>query len=389
MLSSRIQNIRSSATLALTAKAAELRAQGKDIISLSVGEPDFDTPDFIKDAAIKAIHDGKTKYTPVDGIPDLKKAIQEKFERENQLSYALNEIIVSVGAKQALYNLCQAVLNAGDEVIIPSPYWVSYPDMVLLAGGSPVLIQSSIKNRYKITAQDLEKAITKKTKLFFMNSPSNPSGMVYAENELRAIADVLLKHPNILIVSDDIYEHIRWADEPFKNILNVCPALKNRTIVINGVSKAYAMTGWRIGYAAGHSLIIQAMKKIQGQSTSGACSVAQYASLAAVKAGVDCIAPMRQAFKERHDFVYNALRAMNGIEIIPSDGTFYAFPNMQKIIERKNLAHDVALSAWFLNETGLAMVPGSAFGCSGSIRLSYALGMPDLKKAMKRIQENL
>lgn len=384
----RVHRIKPSPTLAISAKAQALKAAGKNVINLSVGEPDFDTPDFVKEAAIKAIHDGFTKYTAVDGIPSLKQAVINKLERDNQLTYQPNQILVSCGAKQAIYNLAQALLNKGDEVIIPAPYWVSYPDMVLLADAIPVYIHTTIDQHYKITPEQLAAAITPQTRLFVLNSPSNPSGVSYTRAELAALAKVLLEHPKVKIVSDDIYEPILWSAEPFANIVNVCPALYERTIVINGVSKSYAMTGWRIGYAAGEAKLINAMKDIQSQSTSNPCSIAQTAAQAALEGDQSCIAVMCKSYKERHDFVYHSLQEIPGVRCIPADGTFYSFPDCSELIERlPNIHNDVELAAFLLEKANIALVPGSAFGNNGSIRISYATSMANLTSALFQFKQ--
>ena len=312
-LSDRIQRVKPSPTLAVSALAGQLRAEGRDIIGLATGEPDFDTPDSIKQAAIDAINKGYTKYTAVDGTASLKQAIINKFKRENDFDFSADQILVSVGGKQAFYNLCQTLLNEGDEVIIPAPYWVSYPDIVKLADATPVIVEGDISQSFKITPEQLQQAITDKTKLFVINSPSNPSGKAYTRAELKALADVLLQHPDIVVMTDDIYEHIIWTDEGFVNILNTCPELYDRTVVINGVSKAYSMTGWRIGYSGGPADIIKGMKKIQSQSTSNPCSIAQYAAEAALEGDQSFLQEMCDAFKQRHDFVYQALDAMDGV----------------------------------------------------------------------------
>jgi aspartate aminotransferase len=384
-LAHRVQKVKPSPTLAVGAKAIQMRAQGHDIINLGTGEPDFDTPSYIKDAAIRAINEGYTKYTAVDGIPELKEAIKNKFKRDNKLEYQLNQILVSVGGKQSCYNLCQALLNPGDEVIIPAPYWVSYPDMVLLAEGVPVTIATTPDQRYKINAQQLERAITSKTRMIFLNSPSNPSGIAYTLDELKDLGEVLKKHPQIIIATDDMYEHIIWA-QSFVNILNACPELYDRTIVLNGVSKAYAMTGWRIGYAAGPAQLINAMKTIQSQSTSNPCSIAQRAAVAALNGGNASILEMLKAFHQRHDFVADRLEKIPGIEVIRADGTFYIFPNVQAIIEQRGYQNDLEFSEKLLNEAGIALVPGSAFGSEGSIRLSFATSMEILEEALNRLQ---
>lgn len=383
--SHRVQKVKASPTLVVAEKAAQLRAAGKNIINLGVGEPDFDTPDHIKEAAIAALRGGFTKYTAVDGTPELKAAIQGKFKRDNQLEYSPAQILVSVGGKQSCYNLCQALLNAGDEVLIPAPYWVSYPDMVLLAEGTPVFIPSSPATHYKITPEALAQSITPKTKLLFINSPSNPSGVAYTLEELQALGKVLLQHPQILIATDDMYEHILW-NKPFVNILNACPELYERTIVLNGVSKAYAMTGFRIGYAAGPTALIKAMKTIQSQSTSNPCSIAQKAAVCALTSSHDSVDLMVKAFHERHAYVYNRLKTIPGVEVIPADGTFYIFPSIQAIIKRRGFANDLDFSEQLLMDEGLAVVPGSAFGTEGCIRLSFAVSMETLKDALDRLE---
>ncbi|HRD69294.1 MAG TPA: pyridoxal phosphate-dependent aminotransferase [Legionella sp.] len=384
-LAKRIQQVKPSPTLAVAAKATKMRAQGLDIINLGTGEPDFDTPQHIKLAAIQAIESGYTKYTAVDGIPELKIAIKDKFLRDNGLNYDLNQILVSVGGKQSCYNLCQAFLNAGDEVIIPAPYWVSYPDMVLLADATPVIIATTPAQRYKITAEQLEQAITPKTKMMFLNSPSNPSGIAYTLDELKALGAVLKKHPQILIATDDMYEHILWS-QPFCNILNACPELYDQTIVLNGVSKAYAMTGWRIGYAGGPAPLIEAMKTVQSQSTSNPCSIAQRAAVAALNGGMDSVQEMVRAFHQRHDYVADRLLNIPGIEVIPADGTFYIFPCVQAFIEKCGYANDIEFADRLLSDVGLALVPGSAFGNKGCIRISFATGIDTLKDALNRLQ---
>lgn len=385
ILANRVSHVRPSPTLAVTAKAAKLRAEGKDIIGLGAGEPDFDTPQHVKDAAISAIEAGFTKYTAVDGIGELKTAIQDKFKRENQFDFDLNQILVSVGGKQSCYNLCQALLNPGDEVLIPAPYWVSYPDMVLLADATPVILPTTLANDFKITPEQLEAAITPRSKLLWINSPSNPSGKAYDLTELKALAQVLEKHPQIVIATDDMYEHILWHG-PFYNILNAAPQLKNRTVVLNGVSKAYAMTGWRIGYAAGPVDLIAAMTTVQSQSTSNPCSIAQKAAAAALTGDQECIVQMVEAFHDRHDYVFERLQEMPGIEVKPADGTFYIFPSVAQIIEEKGYENDLVFAEALLNETGVALVPGSAFGTEGCIRLSFATSMHALREAMARLE---
>ncbi|WP_111496612.1 MULTISPECIES: pyridoxal phosphate-dependent aminotransferase [Marinobacter] len=389
-LSNRVQAIKPSPTLAVTNKAAELRAAGQDIIGLGAGEPDFDTPDHIKAAAIEAIKGGQTKYTAVDGTPGLKKAIIEKFKRDNGLDYEANQILVSSGGKQSFFNLALATLNPGDEAIIPAPYWVSYPDMVLVAEGKPVILETSAESRFKITAEQLENAITDRTRLFVINSPSNPSGMAYSMEELQAIGEVLKKHPQVMIATDDMYEPILWTGKPFCNILNATPELYDRTFVLNGVSKAYSMTGWRIGYAAGPAKVIGAMKKIQSQSTSNPSSISQAAAQAALDGSQDCVGEMVKAFKERHDYVVDALNGIEGVECLSGDGTFYVFPSFQGAIDaRDGVNTDVELAETLLKEAGVALVPGSAFGAPGHMRLSFATSMENLQNAIERLQKTL
>jgi len=384
-LAPRVQSIKPSSTLAVANEAQALRSTGADIISLATGEPDFDTPDFIKNAAIDAIRAGFTKYTAIDGIAPLKQAIRDKLKRDNQLDYDLSQIIVTVGVKQGCYNLCQALLSPGDEVIIPAPYWVSYPDMVLLAQGTPVYIPTSLETHYKITPEQLHAAITPATKLLFFNSPSNPSGMAYTLDELKALARVLEQHPHVIIASDDMYEHILWS-QPFHNLLNASAQLRAQTVVLNGVSKAYAMTGWRIGYAAGPEPLITAMKTIQSQSTSNPCSIAQKAAVAALNGGYDAVHTMRAAFRERHHYVLHRLNAMPGIRVLPADGTFYSFPNVQRIIEARKWRDDIEFAHHLLHQAGVALVPGTAFGMPGCVRISFAAAMEQLEEAMNRLQ---
>ncbi len=389
-LSSKLAQVKPSPTMAVTALAAELRAQGRDVIGLGAGEPDFDTPEHIKQAAIDAITSGKTKYTAVDGITELKEAIVGKFKDDNGLEYQKNEILVSCGGKQSFYNLAQALLNDGDEVVIPAPFWVSYPDIVLLAGGTPKIVETSQEQAFKMTAADLDKAMTAKTRMVVLNSPSNPSGKAYTKAELAELGEVLRKYPDAIIATDDMYEHILWSEGGFANIVNACPDLFDRTVVMNGVSKAYSMTGWRIGYAGGPEPIISAMKKIQSQSTSNPTSISQWASAAALTAGNDCIAPMLKAFKERHDFVVAELNKMPGVSCIEADGTFYAFPSVQEAINsNNNIANDVEFCSWVLDKGGVAVVPGSAFGTDGHVRLSFATSMENLQQSMQRIGDLL
>ena len=389
-LSNRVNSIKPSPTLAVTNRAAELRAAGKNIIGLGAGEPDFDTPDHIKAAAIEAINNGFTKYTAVDGTPGLKKAIIAKFKRDNGLDYEANQILVSSGGKQSFFNMALALLNEGDEVIIPAPYWVSYPDMVLVAEGQPVILETTQENRFKITPEQLEAAINDRTRVVVLNSPSNPSGVAYTLEELKALGEVIKPYPDIIIATDDMYEHILFGDQPFCNILNACPELYDQTIVLNGVSKAYSMTGWRIGYAAGPAKLIGAMKKIQSQSTSNPNSIAQVAAEAALNGDQGCVAEMVKAFKARHDFVVKALNEIDGVDCIAADGTFYAFPSFQQVIDsRPEIEDDIALAEFLLLEAGVALVPGSAFGTPGNLRLSFATSMDKLEDAIARIKKAL
>ena len=394
-LSDCVGRIKESPTLAITAKAARYKSEGKDIIGLAAGEPDFDTPQHIKDAAKKAIDNGFTKYTPVSGIPSLKKAIIDKFKRDNSLEYALNEVIVGVGGKQCIFNFCLAVLNAGDEVIIPAPYWVSYADIALVSNAKPVIVECGIEQKFKMTALQLENAITPKTKLLMLNSPSNPTGAVYSKEELKSLAKILIKHPNILIGTDDMYEHVKLKDMPFYNILNVEANLKDRCVIMNGVSKAYSMTGWRIGFAAGPSYIIKAMEILQSQSTSNPTSISQVAAEAALSGDQTCMQPMIKAFRERHDFVVKSFNEIQGLNCIEAEGAFYAFPDAReaienlydkKILKEKN---DIALADYLLEKEGVAVVPGSAFGAEGYFRISFATSMKNLKEALRRIKRAL
>ncbi len=394
-LSKRVQAIKPSPTLAVAARAAKLKAEGKDIIGLGTGEPDFDTPQHIKDAAIAAINNGFTKYTAVGGTPSLKQAVIAKLKRDNGLNYTAKQILVSCGGKQSFFNLALAVLNPGDEVIITAPYWVSYPDIVIIAEGKPVIVQADIAQGFKLTPAQLTAAITARTKLVVINSPSNPSGAVYTLEDLKALGEVLRKHPNILIATDDMYEHIALVDGKFVNILDACPDLYERTMVLNGVSKAYAMTGWRIGYAAGAENIITAMENVQSQSTSNPTSISQVAAEAALNGDQNCLAPMIKAFRERHVFVVNALNAIDGVKCIMAGGAFYAFPDMRAVIAKLHqrgtitAATDIALSEYLLIEAGVAVVPGSAFGSEGYIRLSFATSMENLRGALERMAKAL
>ena len=369
-------------------KAMQLKAQGKDIVSLGFGEPDFDTPKHIREAAIAAIRQGDTRYTQVDGTPELKQAIIEKFRRDNELDFEPTQVLVSNGAKQSLFNLLVAILNHGDEVIVPAPYWVSYPDMVKLADAEPVILAGSAEHNYKITARELQNTLNENTRLIILNSPSNPTGKVYTENEYRELGEVLIEHPKVFVACDDIYEHIYWGTGSYRTLLNVCPELTERTVVTNGVSKAYAMTGWRIGYLAGPEDLVAAMRKVQGQSTSCAGSVSQAAAFAALDGPQDCVEQMRTEFKRRYQYIYAALNDIPGVECPDCDGAFYAFPTFQGFLDsRDDIKDDVELASWLLDQAGVATVPGSAFGAPGHLRLSYAASMDYLEGAIWRIRQ--
>ena len=395
VLSNRVQTIKESPTLAITAKANKYKAEGRPIIGLAAGEPDFDTPQHIKDAAIIAINAGYTKYTPVSGIPALKQAVVNKFKTENSFDYAINEVIVGVGGKQTIFNLCLAVLNAGDEIIIPAPYWVSYADIALVAEAVPVIVNCGIEQGFKLLPAQLEAAITPKTKLFMINSPSNPTGAVYSFSELQALGEVLIKHPHVLVATDDMYEHVNLSNEKFYNILNATPALKPRCIVLNGVSKAYSMTGWRIGYAAGPANVIKAMEILQSQSTSNATSISQHAAVAALSGPQDCIKPMVTAFIERHDYVVSRFNDMPGLSCLMAGGAFYAFPDARVAIAnlhkagKINAPTDMAFAEYLLENFDVAVVPGSAFGAEGYFRISFATSMDNLCNALNRIEKAL
>ena len=390
-LSQTLDRVKPSPTIAVTTRAAELKAAGRDIIGLGAGEPDFDTPDNIKAAAIAAIHAGKTKYTAVDGIPELKRAICDKFRRENGLKYSPEQVSVGSGGKQVLYNAFMATLNPGDEVIIPAPYWVSFPDMVLLAGGTPVVVTGHLENRFKITPRELEAAITARTKWFLFNSPSNPTGAGYSRSEVRALTDVLLRHPHVWVMTDDMYEHLAFDDFVFSTPAEVEPALHDRTLTVNGVSKAYAMTGWRIGYAAGPLPLIRAMAKVQSQSTSNPCSVSQYAAVEALNGPQDFIASNKAVFQRRRDLVVQMLNKASGIVCPEPEGAFYVYPSIAGCIGSTSeggrlISDDEVFAAALLDETGVAVVFGAAFGLSPHFRVSYATSDAILAEACMRIQ---
>lgn len=389
MLSNRVQKVKPSATITISAKAMELRANGIDVISLSAGEPDFDTPEHIKKAAIEAINKGQTKYTQVDGTPELKDAIINKFNRDNNLHYQRDNIIVSTGAKQTLYNLFQSVLEADDEVVIISPYWVSYPDMVILADANPVIMKTHQEDNFEIDMDSFRAVLTDKTKLLILNSPSNPTGITYTKAQYKSMGKILSDYPKVLIATDDMYEHIYWGNEPFTSFAEVCPNLFDRTITINGVSKAYAMTGWRIGYCGAPKTIVQGMKKIQGQSTSNPSSISQVAAIAALNGPHDAVNMMVNEYKKRHDYLCDALNKINGFNTSPGTGAFYLFPDVNNVIESKGFADDIEFSSFLIDQANVAVIPGSAFGAEGCIRISYATSMELLKESIARIKLSL
>lgn len=385
-LSERVQRIKPSPTLSLSVRVDELKAEGHDIINLGLGEPDFDTPPRIKMAGIKAIEAGATKYTAVNGILPLRKAVAHKLKQENGLDYSPKQILISCGSKQSVYNLAQALLNDGDEVIIPAPYWVSYPDIIYLAGGKPVFVPTSIEQHFKMSAAQLEAAITPKTKLLILNSPNNPTGMIYSQAELAALGEVLRRHPQVFIASDDMYEHIQWSGAAFHNILNACPDLAERSMILNGVSKTYAMTGWRIGYAAGPEYLIKAMSNVQAQSTSSAAAMAQVAAQFALEDKQDCVHHMRDAYAARHAYLSHAVQQLPGVKCIPSQGSFYLFPDFNGLIEMlPGIKNDMELAEYFLLEAKVATIPGSSFGAEGCLRISFVVDETQLKEAIKRI----
>jgi aspartate aminotransferase len=388
-VSERMTRVMPSATSAVLNLAAKLREEGKDIISLGAGEPDFDTPIHIKEAAIKAVHDGYTKYTAIDGSAGLKDAIQGKFNQDNNVNYSHEEILVSSGAKQTLFNLCMGLLSKGDEAIIPSPYWVSYPDMVRVADAKPVIIETQIENNFKITPHQLQMSINKNTRLLFLYSPSNPTGSCYTQKELIGLAEILIKYPNIIIAADDIYEKIYWGKSEFYSLVTAAPDLKKQIITINGVSKCYAMTGWRIGYAGGPKPIINAMKTIQSQSTSNPCSISQIAAIAALSGDQSCVKNMNVAYKERNNFLSDNLNNISGFECRKGEGAFYAFPKVSDAISNSGLKNDIELVDLILNKAGVVMVPGTPFGAPGYVRLSFACSMEELKDAIQRLKEVL
>lgn len=391
-ISDSLNRIKPSATMVITAKAAQLKREGKKVIGLSAGEPDFDTPDHVKVAAIDAIHKGYTKYTNVEGIPELRQAIIDKFKKDNDLSYSINDVIVGTGGKQILFNALVGSINKDDEVIIPAPYWVSYPDMTLLAGGKPVIISCTQETDFKLTAKELEQVITKKSKWLILNSPSNPTGSCYSRKELEEIADVVRKHKNLYVMTDDIYEYIVYDNFEFFTFAQVAPDLKDRVLTVNGVSKSHCMTGWRIGYAVGPEILIKAMIKIQGQSTSNASSISQYAALAGISGSNDFLKPCLKAFDERRRFVVSKLNNIQGISCLLPKGAFYAYPNVSGLVGKKTnegiiLKNDTDIVEWLLETAEVAAVPGVAFGLEPFFRISYATSLDLLKEAMNRIEK--
>ena len=387
--SERVRKVKPSATIAISSKAMEMRSAGINVISMSAGEPDFDTPEHIKDAAKAAMDSGKTKYTQVDGTPELKEAIINKFNDDNDLSYQPENILVSTGAKQTLYNLFQAILGDGDEVIIISPYWVSYPDMVLLADAKPVFVDTHQENNFSLDLNAFSNAINERTKLVIINSPSNPTGITFTRSDYESIGAVLEDYPSVYVATDDMYEYIYWGDEPFVSFAQACPSLFDRTITINGVSKSYAMTGWRIGYCGGPADVIGAMKKVQSQSTSNPSSISQAATVAALNGSKDEVFSMVEQYKLRHDYFCSALNDIEGFKTSPGTGAFYLFPDVKNVIEKKGFSDDVELSEYLIETANVAVVPGSAFGSIGYIRLSYATGLEQIKEAVERITKSL
>jgi len=385
-LAQRLRRIRPSATVSITARAQRLREQGRDIIILSVGEPDFPTPEHIKAAAAAALARNDTKYTPVDGSRLLKEAIVAKLARDNGLRYSPEQVLVSTGAKQSCYNACLALLDPGAEAIVVAPYWVSYPDMVRLADAEPVIVATSAERGFKVTAEELAAALTDKTRLLILNSPCNPTGAVYSAAELRALGDVLRVHPRVLVLSDEIYEHIQWTGRELACFAAVCPDLYDRTLTVNGMSKGYAMSGWRIGYAAGPLPVIKAMTSLQGQSTTNACTISQAAAREALVADQQCVRDMCAEFKRRHDFFYAGVRRLPGFDCVPADGTFYLFPNVEAAMRAKGAATDVELCERLIDEAGVALVPGTAFGAPGHLRFSFAASTSTLEDALSRLE---
>ena len=388
-LSERVQRVKPSATIAVSTLAREMRAAGRDVLSLSAGEPDFNTPGHVRAAAVDAMESGDTRYTAADGTPALKQAISRKFARENGLDYEPARITVGAGAKQVLYNICAAVLNPGDEAIVLAPYWVSYPDIVKLCDGTPVVVSAGLEAGYKVTPDQVEAAITERTRLIFFNTPNNPTGVSFSRSELEALGEVLGAHERILVVSDDIYEHIYWGDEPWLTPAQVWTDMRNRIITVNGVSKAYAMTGWRIGYAGANVELVNAMRKLCSQSTSNPCSISQAAAAAALEGDQSILATMRDAFHERYEYMYEAVNALPGMRCAPAQGAFYVFADAREAIQGKGLDNDTEMAELILSEAEVALVPGAAFGAEGHLRFSFACGMDDLKEAIRRLRKFL
>ena len=384
-LARRLQRIRPSATVSITARAQRMREQGRDVVVLSVGEPDFPTPEHIKTAAAEALARNDTKYTPVDGSRLLKEAIVAKLQRDNGLRYVPEQVLVSNGAKQSCYNACLALLDPGDEAIVVAPYWVSYPDMVRLAEAEPVIISTTAESGFKATAEQLARALTPKTRLVILNSPCNPTGAVYSAAELRALGDVLSAYPRAVVLSDEIYEHIQWTGTELASFAKACPELYERTLTVNGMSKGYAMSGWRVGYAAGSVPLIKAMTALQGQSTTNACTISQAAAREALAGDQSCVRTMCAEFRRRHDAFFAGVRALPGFECVPADGTFYLFPNVETAMRAKGVATDIELCERLIDEAGVALVPGTAFGAPGHIRLSFAASMATLESALARL----
>ncbi len=388
-LSERVQRVKPSATIAVSTLAREMRAAGRDVLSLSAGEPDFDTPAHVCAAAVEAMEAGDTRYTAADGTPALKRAICNKFERDNGLDFELAEISVGAGAKQVLYNVCAALLNPGDEAIILAPYWVSYPDIVKLCDGEPVIVSAGLEDNYKVTPEQIEDAITERTRLIFFNTPNNPTGASYTRSELQAMGEVLAGHDHVVAVSDDIYEHIYWGDTPWLTPAQVWTGMQDRIVTINGVSKAFAMTGWRIGYAAANVDLVNAMRKLCSQSTSNPCSISQAAAVAALEGDQSVLTTMRNAFMERYEYMYEAVNALPGMRCAPAQGAFYVFADARETIRAKGLKNDTEMAELILSEAEVALVPGAAFGAEGHLRFSFACGMGDLEVAMRRIRRLL
>ena len=388
-LSERVQRIKPSATIAVSTLAREMRAAGRDVLSLSAGEPDFDTPEHVRAAAVEAMESGDTRYTAADGTPALKNAICRKFERDNGLAYEPAQISVGAGAKQVLYNVCAAMLNPGDEAVVLAPYWVSYPDIVKLSDGTPVVVSAGLEAGYKVTPEQIGEAITDRTRLLFFNTPNNPTGVSFTRSELEALGEVVAAHEQVVVVSDDIYEHIYWGDGPWLTPAQVWTDLQDRIVTVNGVSKAYAMTGWRIGYAGANVELVNAMRKLCSQSTSNPCSVSQAAAVAALEGDQSVLTMMRDAFKERYEYMYEAVNALPGIRCAPAQGAFYVFADAREAIQAKGLDNDTQMAELILSEAEVALVPGAAFGAEGHLRFSFACSMDDLKEAMRRLRRLL